>query len=411
MENTISHEELVTALSQSVGVTKARDILEDAADSTGIPIKDNYTTAEINRVCDAIKRDNDGYMEIIADEFKIQTRAKKRSHALFENIPDAAVVLAYDQQTPIVRAVNSAFSTVFGYDEEQIRDESLNEFIVPDGHSDEAEDIDRQVVAGEQVEREVKRETEDGEVRDFLFRTVPMEKTTGELEAYSIYTDVTDRRQRTRELREHNKRLEEVTTVVTHDLRNPLSIAQSHLSFAMEDLDESLDGYEFLRDVEDAIERMERLSEDLLTLARHGKRVTETQSVDFSEVSQQAWADTDSSGGELVIETSGNIEADEGQLNTLLGHLFQNAITHAGPNVTVTVGTTTDGFYVHDDGPGIAAEKQNKVLEYGYTTETGGTGLGLSIVRSIVTAHGWDIKLTESNTGGVRFDITDVTVQ
>jgi signal transduction histidine kinase len=104
------------------------------------------------------------------------------------------------------------------------------------------------------------------------------------------------------------------------------------------------------------------------------------------------------------------MEADAEQLRTLCTQLFENAVTHGGTDVTVTTGLTADGFYVEDDGRGIPSRKRDKILEYGYTTESGGTGLGLSIVNSIVTAHGWEIKLVESDEGGARFEIGGVVV-
>jgi signal transduction histidine kinase len=82
--------------------------------------------------------------------------------------------------------------------------------------------------------------------------------------------------------------------------------------------------------------------------------------------------------------------------------------TDCGPSVTVTVGGTDEGFYVADDGPGIPPEEREDVFDTGYTTENGGTGLGLAIVSQIVAAHGWEITITDSDSGGARFEITGV---
>ncbi len=69
----------------------------------------------------------------------------------------------------------------------------------------------------------------------------------------------------------------------------------------------------------------------------------------------------------------------------------------------------SEGFYVADDGSGIPSEKRDAVLDDGYTTTDGEGGLGLAIVQRIVEAHGWDIDVTESDGGGTRFEITDIT--
>jgi signal transduction histidine kinase len=63
---------------------------------------------------------------------------------------------------------------------------------------------------------------------------------------------------------------------------------------------------------------------------------------------------------------------------------------------------------VADDGPGIPADEYEDVLASGYTTSTDGTGFGLAIVREIADAHDWEIAVTESGTGGARFEIIGV---
>lgn len=72
--------------------------------------------------------------------------------------------------------------------------------------------------------------------------------------------------------------------------------------------------------------------------------------------------------------------------------------------MTVHVGETDGGFYVADDGSGIPPEEREAVFERGYTTSEEGTGLGLSIVDEIARAHGWEAVVTESRSGGARFE-------
>ena len=74
--------------------------------------------------------------------------------------------------------------------------------------------------------------------------------------------------------------------------------------------------------------------------------------------------------------------------------------------MTVTVGPSSegDGFYVEDDGPGIPAGERERVFDHGYTTGDG-TGLGLAIVERVADAHGWSVRVGESEAGGARFEI------
>lgn len=80
--------------------------------------------------------------------------------------------------------------------------------------------------------------------------------------------------------------------------------------------------------------------------------------------------------------------------------------------MTVTVGGLDDGsgFSVADDGPGIPRGEREDVFEAGYSMTEDGTGFGLSIVRQIADAHGWRIRLAESDHGGTRFEVTGVEI-
>lgn len=104
----------------------------------------------------------------------------------------------------------------------------------------------------------------------------------------------------------------------------------------------------------------------------------------------------------------GRLLADRDRLTELFANLFRNAVEHGGGDVTVTVGSTCDGFYVADDGHGIPEEHRKQVLQSGYSTEEAGTGLGLSIVQQIADSHDWGLSIDESDAGGARFSFTGV---
>ncbi|WP_254278861.1 sensor histidine kinase [Haloarcula marina] len=77
-------------------------------------------------------------------------------------------------------------------------------------------------------------------------------------------------------------------------------------------------------------------------------------------------------------------------------------------SVTVTVGESTDGFSVADDGPGIGPANRDAVFDTGFTTAGDGTGYGLAIVETIAEAHDWDVSVAESHDGGARFEFGGV---
>ena len=211
------------------------------------------------------------------------------------------------------------------------------------------------------------------------------------------------RREANQRLKRQNERLEEFASLVSHDLRNPLNVAQGRLELGREECDN-----EHLAIVERAHGRMQTLIEDMLLLARVGRGVTEVTPVVLADIVRGCWQGVATGDATLVVDTDRTVRADETRLRQLLETLLRNSVEHGGDHVTVTVGALADGFYVADDGPGIPAEHRERVFESGYTTKDDGTGFGLAIVREIVDDHDWVVRIAESETGGARFEFTGV---
>lgn len=194
-------------------------------------------------------------------------------------------------------------------------------------------------------------------------------------------------------------RLDHVASILSHDLRNPLSVAQGYLQLAQKTGEEAA-----LERVESSLDRMETIVEDVLTLTRKGMTVDDTQQVHLESTAIEAWRHVVTDHASLVVEDDASFEADPTRLLQLFENLFRNANEHVGDDVTVTVGADDDGFYVEDDGPGIPDNRRKNVREWGFTTNDDGTGYGLSIVTRIADAHGWDLSITDGQTGGARFE-------
>jgi len=217
--------------------------------------------------------------------------------------------------------------------------------------------------------------------------------------------DITERKERARKLERQNARLHEFVSVVSHDLRNPLNVALGHTELARRECDS-----EHLDTVGDAVDRCQALVEDLLALARSGKAIGTTEPVTLPELARECWQTTPSADATLAVETDQTISTDRSRLQQMFENLFRNAVNHGGGEVTVTVGEIADGFYVADGGAGIPDEERDDIFESGYSTADDGTGFGLAIVKEIVEVHGWEIRVTDSETGGARFEITGVEV-
>jgi len=243
----------------------------------------------------------------------------------------------------------------------------------------------------------------DGTRRHLDVRFDSFDDNIGSPDRVIVLVDVTTLRERERALERQNDRLESFASIVSHDLRNPLNVAQGRVELAREEHDS-----EHLAIAERAHERMATLIDDILTLTRDGRSVESVESLDLGETARGAWEVVETDGATLEVEESGRIQADGSRLRQLFENLFRNSIEHNDEPVTVRVGRSADGFYVADDGQGIPSGESERVFEPGYTTGEDGTGLGLNIVQEIVTAHGWTIEVHEADGGGARFEIRGV---
>ncbi|WP_297887627.1 PAS domain-containing sensor histidine kinase [uncultured Halorubrum sp.] len=333
---------------------------------------------------------------------------RDRLLALFTNVPDPAIAYDYVDGEPIVRQVNDAFESTFGYESETVLGESIDDYIVPPDAGSEAEDLNEQLRRGENVRREVTRVTADGP-RHFILHVIPIHLDASNAAGYAIYTDVTDRREREETLRRQNERLDEFASIVSHDLRNPLSVAEGYVNLARDTGD-----VDHLDRVADALDRMDELVGDLLSLAREGRSVGETEAVSLADAAREAWSGVDTGNATLTVEDDETLEANRTRLRELFENVFRNSAEHGrdAPDdpLSVRVGPMAAdesdepaGFYVEDDGSGLP-DDADRVFESGFTTDESGTGLGLAISEQIAEAHGWTAHALTGERGGARFE-------
>ena len=221
-----------------------------------------------------------------------------------------------------------------------------------------------------------------------------------------LLQDVTELETKRRELERQNERLDAFASVISHDLRNPISIIDGYADLARETGDP-----EHFDVIQETAARMSDFLEDLLRLSQRGETVTELRPVSLSNLVDEVAGTIDHEEINVVIERDLTVRADRARLRQVLDNLFRNARDHVDGPVTVTIGPLPDGFYVEDDGSGIPEPEREDVFDIGFTTRQTGTGLGLTIVRDIVEAHGWSIAVTEGSTGGARFELTGVEIE
>ncbi|MFB6298167.1 MAG: ATP-binding protein [Salinirussus sp.] len=299
--------------------------------------------------------------------------------------------------------VNEAFADLTGYDREALvgRPPAL---IKTDESVERANDVLRTLLSSEGPDTrqfEVTILTEDGDAVPCRDHMAPILRN-GELRAsVGILRDVSDERRTRGELVQQNRRLQEFVSIVSHDLRTPLQTASAAAELAREtgDLDH-------LDRLESAHDRMERMADELLGVGDGTDPVQHPENVDLGALARDVWRTVGTDRGTLQADTGLTIEAAPDRLRRLLENLLKNATAHAGESVTLTVGSLDDdrGFYVADDGPGIAPDDRDRVFDPGYTTASEGTRYGLTVVERIAEGHGWEVTVTESRTGGARFE-------
>lgn len=329
---------------------------------------------------------------------------RDRFRNLLNAVPVPLVLVAFEDGQAVVEQINEAFRTEFGFSDRELLGASLDERIVDDERVESARAINERIERGERVREEVIRLTADGEERRYLLTARPLSDDDA-VESLGTYIDITDRKRAEEQLKQKNEQLEEFANVISHDLRNPLNVAMGHVDLATETCDSP-----HLETVRQSHRRMQELIDNILTLARKGHDIDDPEPVDLRACVAASWETVVTREAELHNETSGTIMADESRLRQLFGNLFRNALDHGEPDVTVTVGDLQTGFYVADTGPGIPEAERERIFESGYTTSGSGTGFGLSIVQEITDAHDWSVAVTESDSGGARFEITGVNV-
>ncbi|NHN61530.1 MULTISPECIES: histidine kinase N-terminal 7TM domain-containing protein [Halorussus] len=285
---------------------------------------------------------------------------------------------------------------------------------VADGAGDPLDDAAPELVGdgGEFVDRAFCYR--DGERREFTVDDSTL-ATRGSVRGHVLVVqDVTERERYLLELEQHADQLERFASTLSHDLRNPLNVAKGNVELALETGERDR-----LEAADEALDRIDRIIEDLLTLAREGRTIEEREVVPLAALAEDAWRTTDTGDAalELDIDPEVAVYADETRLRNVFENLFRNSVEHGASTAdggsddapaTVRVGALGDGFFVEDDGPGVPPEDRERVFEYEYTTTATGTGLGLAIVETIANAHGWRVSAEAGSDGGARFAFSDV---
>ena len=212
-------------------------------------------------------------------------------------------------------------------------------------------------------------------------------------------------------LEEEDERRRRLLADLGHEMRTPLSVIQGEIEAVLDGIHPS----ESLRNVVDEIGIMDRLLDDLrtLALAEAGRLELVIEPTDIGQLTEDVVASFSTIISSQKVKTdlmtdrsSVAAEVDPQRLHQVIANLLSNALNQMpdGGRLEVTVDGTT--IAIADTGPGIAADRLEAVFErFTKSADSRGSGLGLSIARDLVEAHGGTLTAGNRPAGGAVFEV------
>lgn len=348
------------------------------------------------------------------DNKSISELQSSRHRHLIEHIQDAVVEFEFDSDTPIITDVNNSFVEIFGYERTAVIGEPLNEWIVPEWQTKEAQDFDQLVLSGEVTYQRVKRKTASG-LREFLYRGIPYRTEIDVRGGFAVYTDLT-------KLNWNEQRFHVMNRILRHNLRNKTNIIDGHLSILFQQLDNTeLEITETKKTLESAVGDLERLIEEAHAIRTIiGESGTEGNTVDCVPLIEEAVKihrqSCPSANIEIELPEALPVRATS-NLQFAIESLIDNAIKHnpsGSPYVLIRAEYADSddwvNLYVEDDGPIIPSiEKEVVTGTIAISPTNHSAGLGLWLVKWTTEKFGGELLFEESEFGGNSVHIRLVT--
>ena len=203
----------------------------------------------------------------------------------------------------------------------------------------------------------------------------------------------------------------------SHELRTPLAMLRTELELALRRARTSEELEQSIRSAAEETDRLSRIADDLLLLARaeQGKLPLQPEPTDLVDVLEtvrarfEARAELESRSLSVDVDDSPVARVDRLRLEQALGNLVDNALRHGDGAITITAATrnATAELHVLDEGAGFPDGFGDKAFEpFSRATPSGdGSGLGLAIVATIVNAHHGEVATAARPGGGADVSI------
>lgn len=241
--------------------------------------------------------------------------------------------------------------------------------------------------------------------------------------AVLTFTDMTQIREKENALRRAVRVREEVVSVVSHDLRNPLGVVAGAADLLLDLPLGEAERHKQARIIRRSAERMGRLIQDLLDIARieAGALVVRPGVEQMGGIVEEVCANfapqAEERGVTMRMEVDPHVPpalVDADRIHQALSNLVANALKFTPPGGTVRLGARPDDedgwvvVSVADTGPGIPEEVRDRLFDRFWQAsrhDRTGAGLGLAIVRGIAEAHGGRIEVASRPGEGATFNL------
>ena len=348
----------------------------------------------------------------------LEARTKKNEtllEQLLQTLPMAVVLLTSSGK---VAQVNRGFEEMFGYTLEELRDKSINDFIVPEELTNEGIDLHNVVASNHVILRETVRRHRSGRELNVLLYGMPVKFDNQTIGIYGVYVDITSRKRIEEELKVRNAELDNFVYKVSHDLRAPLSSILGLVNLAR--LPGNTDNpMEYIDLIGSKVEHLDNFIGDVLSHSKNLKMDVAVALVDFRKIIDQTFQDLNYLEGAKGISRTLRIDgidfySDPWRIAEIIRNLISNAIKyrkldHASSEIGIRVNVDHLRAEISfaDNGIGIDESNLTRIFEMFYraTEQSDGSGIGLYIVRNAVDKLGGQINVASLLGEGTRFTI------
>lgn len=335
---------------------------------------------------------------------------------LFNSIPLATVML---DELGKVKQINRGFLDMFGYEQEELFDHNLNDFIVPDELRSEGIGLNNLIAASRIISVVTVRRHKQGGLVNVILYGVPVMQDNETIGVFGVYVDITERMKVEEELKIRNAELDNFVYKVSHDLRAPLSSILGLVNLAKlpgnpDDL------IEYIDIIGEKVSHLDHFISDVLSHSKNLKMEVSIGKVDLDKIIDRTFKDLDYLEGAKDMVRYIKIEgtdfySDPWRISEIFRNLISNAIKYRQLNksrqpeisIEIHVDNLRADISFADNGIGISQSTLNRIFEMFFraTEQSDGSGIGLYIVKNAVEKLGGQIAVTSEHGEGTRFHI------